>query len=678
EQMGVARYLATLSENKAVISFDMTPVRSTVTRHTPQPRALITGGLAIIILDNKIRFYLLKPSERRIVYFGGTEVPANVEVAVYSVDRQHRILMRSVLAGDGDKAQIALAEIAPAIESEHYRGFNYMPLGAFAKTWIKIRTDSLVVDTNRASFSAQLEDGRQVAFSLINGGAVKGARLSDDQTRFVEPSTPYSLPDLGYQAESFDEEAMHAHLITVNKAGFVGERIAYLVRQRGFQQDKDFLAAAGVSSSTFSVVKSRKERPNPANLLKIARALKVDPLVLLTGTSNVEAAVEGLSDAQIIELLRVRNGWTQTDMVAHLESQWRAMGQSDPLFEIGSTGKSGPLNAAAIEMAKRATVAQWERGVVPGSNPDVPQKREVLRRTLGYAKLCLERGDRRFRTAVPGETVKDSARMQSKKKRAKKQPAEIVPGPKNDDAIVLPSQSEASAVTPTAGPSQGAGVASASNDSNQASKAAAEEARLMQHRLNQAAMTALMADLADPELTADRILDIRHRAELLGVADRVEKALLRYAGSLLARLGLVDFGTLEHLQSQRPELMRQAKLLGIKNRVRSALDEQYRKMVDERGAAFLAGLAGRLRSPTTLGGLRELEKIIASEAAFLGVAKEAAALMSDEQSRRSRLVRERSELSDANALAGLSSDRPDELLRALYVLMINFYSKVQC
>lgn len=145
----------------------------------------------------------------------------------------------------------------------------------------------------------------------------------------------------------------------------IGERIAVIRKARGLTKSQ-LRKNAHIASSTYVYVEKRGSIPTPRNLFKISKALEVDPVLIVKG-KNWEEISSHLKDSEKIMLLRLRRGWTQTELATALE-------------------KAGLRFETEFSAAKRTTVAQWERGIAkPSFN-----KQDVIRVVLGDGNLFEE------------------------------------------------------------------------------------------------------------------------------------------------------------------------------------------------------------------------------------------------------------------------------------------------
>ena len=149
------------------------------------------------------------------------------------------------------------------------------------------------------------------------------------------------------KGHGYDTEPISADLLMQLPGMTTGQRIA-AIREARKMTKAQARRKAGIASSTYTHIEQSDTLPNPKNLFKVCKTLKIDP-ILIIWAKEWGKFIEDVKDNLFYEkmpLLRIRKGWTQDDMVRHLE-------EAGLIFTIDNLD------------SKRAVVAQWERGTKP-------------------------------------------------------------------------------------------------------------------------------------------------------------------------------------------------------------------------------------------------------------------------------------------------------------------------
>jgi len=165
--------------------------------------------------------------------------------------------------------------------------------------------------------------------------------------------------DLGYEIQPLSEELMQR---LSDPQMTIGDRIFAIIEERGFKNPNVVRRESGLPSGTFSHITHSNSVPHPRNLYAIAKVLQVDPILIVEGRPWKEVS-SALPDKQKLSLGRLRHGWSQEELAVRLESAGLK------------------FDTASLD-AKRNTVTQWEKGIVPS-----PDTRPFIRLVLGDNSL---------------------------------------------------------------------------------------------------------------------------------------------------------------------------------------------------------------------------------------------------------------------------------------------------
>ncbi|MDD5671872.1 MAG: hypothetical protein PHN49_09550, partial [Candidatus Omnitrophica bacterium] len=196
----------------------------------------------------------------------------------------------------------------------------------------------------------------------------------EDETEFRAFLTNIGFdPFLGYAFEPLPEDVMQA----LPGMATVGQRVFAVMAARGISRQTDLIreiervTGVRLARSSLATFMYRERLPSKQaikHLLLMARAMKVDPLLLLIGKNLGPGALDEYSVMYRIRLLRVRRGWWQEELGNALEEEAARAGI--PMF----SGKDPD--------SKRSAVKEWEKHSISD-----PSYWPVFVRTLGCDDL---------------------------------------------------------------------------------------------------------------------------------------------------------------------------------------------------------------------------------------------------------------------------------------------------
>lgn len=165
---------------------------------------------------------------------------------------------------------------------------------------------------------------------------------------------PVGLPPLGYKTEDLSEEVMK----DLAKPTLSEIHRIDIIRKARNMSFKIFSAEARELRQAYSSTLIRNIGMRPIRLLNFARALRVDPVLIIKG-KPWEKIHQRLAPGEKIRILRIRKGWTQKDFAAALK-------------KAGAVFNTNKVKNIAV------TVLGWEKGAMPSSYVTCRKIEEVL------------------------------------------------------------------------------------------------------------------------------------------------------------------------------------------------------------------------------------------------------------------------------------------------------------